>query len=952
MEYIKIKRAREHNLKAISLQIPKDKLIVVTGVSGSGKSSLAFDTIYAEGQRRYVESLSSYARQFLEQLQKPDVDYIEGLSPAIAIEQRTAGASPRSVVATQIEIYDYLRLLFARIGRPHCYICGRPITKETSSQIIERVLSLPEKDKIYILSPLVRGRKGTYDSLFKRLLKEGFRRVRVDSAIYDLEEDIKLEKYKIHNIEIVLDRIIISQKYKRRIADSIETALKYGDGLVLIYVEDKHEEYLFNTKLSCPHCGIYLAELEPRMFSFNSPYGACSACNGLGTLLEFDPDLVIPDKKRTLRNGAIEPWKRGSKGYILYYRSLLRELAEELGLDLDIPFYKLPSRTKDVILYGDENTWIWGKPFEGVIPRLERAFKESDSDYFKHEITKYMSKLACPQCKGARLKKESLSVYIQKRSIWDIISLSISDCFRFIHSWELNTIEEKIAHNIIKGIKKRLKFCIDVGLEYLTLDRLSSTLSGGESQRIRLATQAGSALSGVIYILDEPTIGLHPRDNKKLINTLKDLKNLANTVIVVEHDEEMIRSSEWIIDLGPKAGISGGRVIYSGLLKGIFNTSSLTGKYLAGKERIDLPANRRSYRDKPYILVRGAREHNLKNINVKIPLSVFVCVTGVSGSGKSTLVEDILYKVLAKKLYDSKEKPGLHNKIEGIGYIDKVIVVDQSPIGRTPRSNPATYTGVFTYIREAFAQLPEARTRGYKLSRFSFNVSGGRCQACRGEGIKRIEMHFLPDLYIPCEVCEGKRFNKETVEIKFKGKSISDVLDMSIDEAYDLFENLPRIRNILQTLKDVGVSYLKLGQSATTLSGGEAQRIKLASQLRKKATGKTLYLLDEPTTGLHFDDTKKLLAILQRLVDKKNTVLIIEHNLDVVKCSDYIIDLGPEGGDAGGYLVMCGSPEEVAAARDSYTGRFLKEKLKTRNNRSTIEKTRDERRRMKRRIEL
>ncbi len=927
MDTIRIKGARVHNLKNIDLEIPKNKLIVITGVSGSGKSSLAFDTIYAEGQRRYVESLSSYARQFLERLDKPDVEYIEGLSPAIAIEQRTAGGSPRSIVATQTEIYDYLRLLFARIGKPHCHVCGKPIRKETSSQIIERILSLPYNDKIYILSPVVRGKKGTYQALFNRLLKEGFSRVRVDKKIYDLEEEIKLDRYKIHNIEIVVDRILVLPKYKQRIADSVETALKYSDGLVVVFDETQNKEFVFNTKFSCPDCGIYLEELEPRMFSFNSPYGACPSCNGLGTLLEFDPDLVIPDKTKTLREGAIEPWRRGSRGYILYYRSLLRELADEVGFSLDVPFYKLPKRVKNIILYGSDDVWIWSKPFEGVIPHLERLFRETDSDYIKHELTKYMSKLPCPTCGGARLKKESLAVYVGGKSIWDVVKLSIGACYEFISNLKLTPQEEKIAYHIIKEIKKRLKFCIDVGVSYLTLDRLSSTLSGGEAQRIRLATQVGSSLSGVIYILDEPTIGLHARDDRKLISTLKNLRDVGNTVIVVEHDEEMIRNSDWIIDLGPGAGLHGGRVVYSGPFDGILSSSTLTAKYLKGEQTIEIPSRRRSYKDKPYLLIKKAKEHNLKNIDVKIPLQVFVCVTGVSGSGKSTLVEDILYKALAKKLYNSREKCGEHKEIIGMENIDKVIIVDQSPIGRTPRSNPATYTGVFTYIRNVFSQLPEARARGYKASRFSFNVPGGRCEACSGEGIKKIEMHFLPDVYVPCQVCRGTRYNKETLEVKFKGKSIADVLEMSVDEAYQLFENFPQIKNILKTLKDVGLGYIKLGQSATTLSGGEAQRIKLASQLRKKSTGKTLYILDEPTTGLHFDDTKKLLNVLQRLVDKKNTVIVIEHNLDVIKCADYIIDLGPEGGEEGGYVVACGSPEEIINVKGSYTAKFLRDKL-------------------------
>jgi len=925
--YIIIKGVKEHNLKNIDLKIPKNKIICITGLSGSGKSSLAFDTIYAEGQRRYVESLSSYARQFLEQLQKPDVEHIEGLSPAIAIEQRTTGGSPRSIVATQTEIYDYLRLFFSRIGKPHCYQCGKTIRKQTSEEIIDQIMSLPNEDKIYILSPVIRGKKGEYQSLFRRLLKEGFVRVRVDGKVYGLEEEIKLEKYKIHHIDIVVDRIKIASCYKKRIADSVEVSLKYSDGLILVYDETQNKEFLLNTKLSCPDCGISLGELEPRTFSFNSPYGACPSCNGLGTKLEFDLDLIIPDKRKSARE-AIEVWRKGSKGYIMYYRALLRELADELDFSLDTPFYRLPKKIKDILLYGSQDIFVWGKPFEGVIPHLERLFKTTESDYMKEEISKYMSKLPCPECKGARLKRESLCVYIDNKSIWDLTKMSIGECLHFFSRLRLSSFEEKVTHHIIKEIKKRLIFCTDVGLGYLTLDRLSSTLSGGEAQRIRLATQVGSSLSGVIYILDEPTIGLHPRDGKKLIDTLKKLRDLGNTIIVVEHDEQMIKESDWIIDLGPGAGIKGGRIVYSGQKQEIYSASTLTAKYLKGEERIEVPQKRRPYRDKPHLEIVGASEHNLKNINVKIPLGVFVCVTGVSGSGKSTLVEDILYKALSKYLYGSREKPGKHKEIKGGDYIDKVIIVDQSPIGRTPRSNPATYTGVFTYIREVFSKLPEARTRGYKPSRFSFNISGGRCESCKGEGTKKIEMHFLPDVYVNCEVCGGKRFNKQTLEIKFKGKSIADVLDMSVEEALGLFENFPQIKNILQTLKDVGLGYIALGQSATTLSGGEAQRIKLASQLRKKSTGKTLYILDEPTTGLHFDDVKKLLSVLQRLVDKNNTVLVIEHNLEVVKCADYIIDLGPEGGQEGGYLVASGSPEEITQVRFSYTGRFLKEKLK------------------------
>jgi len=928
-DYIVIKGAKEHNLKNIDLKIPKNKLICITGLSGSGKSSLAFDTIYAEGQRRYVESLSSYARQFLEQLHKPEVEHIEGLSPAIAIEQRTAGGSPRSIVATQTEVYDYLRLLFARIGKPHCYKCGKPITKQTSQEIIEKILAIPSGNKIYILSPVIRSKKGEHSALFARLLKEGFSRVRIDGSIYELSEEIKLAKYKIHNIEIVVDRIQISSDYAKRIGDSVETALKHSNGLVIVHDETQGKEFLYNSQMSCSACGISIGELEPRMFSFNSPDGACPVCHGLGTRPEFDIDLIIPDRKKTLEEGAIEAWHHGSRGYVMFHKALLRELSREANFSMNTPFKDLPKETRNLILNGSDDVYVWGKPYEGVFRRLTRMFSKTESDYVKEEMAGYMSKLACQECKGARIRKESLAVRVGGKSIWDVVKMSIGDCHDFFENLKLSAYEEKIAFYIIKEIKKRFNFCIDVGLSYLSLDRLSSTLSGGEAQRIRLATQVGSSLSGVIYILDEPTIGLHSRDDKKLINTLKNLRILGNTVIVVEHDEQMIDASDWVIDLGPGAGTNGGNIVYNGEKKDVLKANSLTAKYLRDEERIEIPKHRRAYADKPYLLVRKATEHNLKNIDVKIPLEVFICVTGVSGSGKSTLVEDILYKVLAKNLYDSREKPGAHKKIEGLHSIDKVIIVDQSPIGRTPRSNPATYTGVFTYIREVFSQLPEAKQRGYTPSRFSFNVHGGRCEACQGDGTKKIEMHFLPDVYVPCEVCEGKRFNRQTLEITFKGKSIFDCLSMSVDQAYELFENFPHIKNILKTIKDVGLGYVTLGQAATTLSGGEAQRIKLSSQLRKKATGKTIYILDEPTTGLHFDDTKKLLSVLSRLVDKKNTVLVIEHNLDVIKCADYIIDLGPEGGQAGGYLVACGAPEEVIKYKSSYTGIFLKEKLKS-----------------------
>ncbi|MCF7874006.1 MAG: excinuclease ABC subunit UvrA [Candidatus Omnitrophica bacterium] len=925
--YITVKGAKEHNLQNINVKIPKNKITVVTGLSGSGKSSLAFDTIYAEGQRRYVESLSSYARQFLEQLQKPDIEHIEGLSPAIAIEQKKAGGSLRSIVATQTEIYDYLRLLYARIGKPRCPKCGRQISKQTPQQIIDQILKSSNGDKIFILSPIIRGKKGTYQALFEKLLKEGFSRIRVDKQIYNLDEKIKINRYKIHDIEILVDRIKISKKYEKRIASSVETALKYSEGYLLIYNLTKDKEFLFNTHLNCAYCQISFPKLEPRLFSFNSPYGACPACNGLGIRLEFDPDLIIPNKDKSLAQGAIEPFRRGSRGSMMYYRALLKELTYELDISMDTPFKKLSKKIQKTILYGNNDIYVWSKPYEGVIPHLERIFNKTESQYRKHDIANYMSKLSCPICKGMRLKKEALSVFVGKYNIWEVVQMNIKTAFNFFSQLKLTNSEEKIAHEIIKEIKKRLQFCLTVGLSYICLDRLRSTLSGGEAQRIRLATQVGSALSGVIYILDEPTIGLHPRDDKNLIKTLEKLKRLGNTVIVVEHDKQMIHAADHIIDLGPGAGVDGGKVVYSGKINGIKKSKSLTGQYLSQKKEIKTPKKRRDYKNKSFLEIKGASEHNLKRINIKFPLESFICVTGVSGSGKSTLVDDILYRALAKNIYNSRLKPGKFKKINGLKNIDKVIIVDQSPIGRTPRSNPATYTGVLTPIRDLFAKLPEARARGFKKSRFSFNLSGGRCQACRGEGTKKIEMHFLPDIYIPCEVCQGKRFNKQTLEVKYKGNDISNILDMDIDQAYQLFHSIPSITNILKTVKDVGLGYIKLGQPATTLSGGEAQRIKLASQLRKKATGKTLYILDEPTTGLHFEDIKKLLFVLQKLVDKKNTICVIEHNLDVIKCADYIIDLGPEGGENGGKLVSSGTPEKISKSRKSYTGNFLKKIL-------------------------
>lgn len=927
-EFITIRGAKEHNLKNISLRLPRNKLIVVTGLSGSGKSSLAFDTIYAEGQRRYVESLSSYARQFLEQLQKPDVEYIEGLSPAIAIEQRTAGGNPRSTVGTQTEIYDYLRILFARVGKVLCYQCGEQIQRQSSQEIVQRIMALPVDTDIQILAPIVRGRKGEYKDVFASIQKAGFIRVRVDGEVYILPTKIKLKKYDAHDIEVVVDRLKINPEIKSRLTDSVETALKTGKGIV-IASSSKSKDLIFSEHYACPKCGISYSEVEPRMFSFNSPFGACLDCNGLGTKLEFDPGLVIPDKGKSINEGAIQAWKRGGRGYILYYRALIRELASQMRFDLDAPFSKLPKGIQRSILYGTDE-YIWGKRFEGVIPNLERLFHQTKSDYLKEEISWFMSSLPCPTCMGARLKKESLAVKINNRNIWEVTQMTIKESYDFFSGLKLGEKERIIAREAAKEITRKLQFCIDVGLEYLTLDRKSSTLSGGEAQRIRLATQVGSGLVGVLYILDEPSIGLHQRDNTKLISTLKTLRDLGNTLIVVEHDEYTILDADYIVDLGPGAGRHGGEVVFSGnkeeLLK---DPNSLTAKYLRRELKIEVPVKRRRWVDRRFLEIKGAREHNLKNINVKFPLGVFICITGVSGSGKSTLIDEILFRSLSQKLYKSRERPGLHQCITGIEYIDKVIVVDQSPIGRTPRSNPATYTGVFSHIRDLFSQLPEARARGYKPGRFSFNVKGGRCEACTGDGIKKIEMHFLPDVYVKCDICKGRRFNDATLEIKYKGRSIAEVLDMTVEEALGLFANIPKIKNILVYLYDVGLGYIQLGQFATTLSGGEAQRVKLSSELSKRSTGKTLYLLDEPTTGLHFADVSKLLSVLQRLADKGNTVCVIEHNLEVIKCSDYIIDLGPEGGENGGEVVGVGSPEELIGNKRSYTAQFLRKVLKS-----------------------
>ncbi|MFH1507339.1 MAG: excinuclease ABC subunit UvrA [Candidatus Omnitrophota bacterium] len=937
MDNIVIKGAREHNLKNIDLVLPRNKLIVITGLSGSGKSSLAFDTIYAEGQRRYVESLSSYARQFLEQLQKPDVEYIEGLSPAISIEQRNASGNPRSTVGTQTEIYDYLRLLFARIGYLRCYKCALPIQRQSSQEIVDKIFfSYPGKS-VHILAPIIRGKKGEYQKILSQIHKSGFTRCRVDGNIYELPAEIKLQKYKLHDIEVLVDRLVIKSESKNRLVDSVETALKVGKGIVIVstgeripkdgglkFTSGKSTELIFSEQYACSKCQVNIPEVQPRLFSFNSPYGACPDCHGLGIKLEFDPELVIPDKNKSINQGAIEAWKRGGKGYILYYRWLIREVARVRDFSLDLAFNKLGKDDQKAILYGCAD-YAGNKPFEGIIPHLERIFKETKSDYLKEEISRFMSSMPCPVCLGARLKKESLSITINEKNIWQVTRMSIQQAQSFFKNIKLNDLERTISRQVLKEVIQRLQFCIDVGLGYLSLERKSNSLSGGEAQRVRLATQVGSGLVGVLYILDEPSIGLHPRDTSRLIATLNVLRDLGNTLIIVEHDESVIRSADYIIDLGPGAGRHGGKVIFAGnkidLLK---DRASLTAKYLRRELMIGLPEARRPWKNVKSIEIKGAREHNLKGIDVKFPLGVFICVTGVSGSGKSTLVNDILFRGVTRQLYKTKEKPGLHKRITGIENIDKLIMVDQSPIGRTPRSNPSTYTGVLSYIRDIFSFLPDSKMRGYRAGRFSFNVKGGRCEACQGDGIKKIEMHFLPDIYVKCDVCKGKRFNDATLEIKYKGKSIADILDMTVEEALGLFENIPRVRVILATLQEVGLGYIQLGQSATTLSGGEAQRLKLSAELSRRSTGRTLYILDEPTTGLHFADVEKLLAVLQRLTDKSNTVIVVEHNMEVVKCADYVVDLGPEGGDEGGQVIGAGSPEELVGAGKGYTSLSLK----------------------------
>ncbi len=935
---IVIKGAREHNLKNVDVEIPRDKLVVMTGLSGSGKSSLAFDTIYADGQRRYMESLSSYARQFLGQMEKPDVDSIEGLSPAISIDQKTTSKNPRSTVGTVTEIYDYLRLLYARIGVPHCPVCGREIKQQTIDMIVDKLMSLDEGTKLQILAPIVRQRKGEHVKELDSARRSGYVRVRVDGNLYDLSEEIKMEKNKKHSIEVIVDRIVIKPDVTSRLADSLETAVALTDGLVIADVIGG-EEMLFSLNYACPEHGISIEELTPTMFSFNNPIGACPICTGLGTFMRVDPDMVVPNKELSISQGAIKAsgWYYAEGGITQMY---FEGLAKHYGFSLDTPFKDLPDNIKDILLYGsngeaiklvrvtDNGTSKYTQAFEGVINNLERRFRETKSSWMRDEITLVMSAVPCPECHGERLKKEMLSVTVGDLNISDFCKMSISNALKFIDNLKLTKNKEFIGGQILKEIKERMGFLENVGLGYLTLSRSSGTLSGGESQRIRLATQIGSSLMGVIYILDEPSIGLHQRDNDKLLATLKHLRDLGNTLIVVEHDEDTMLAADYIVDVGPGAGVHGGEIVCAGSVDDIINCErSVTGQYLSGKKKIEVPKKRRKGNGK-YLTVMGAGQNNLKNINVKIPLGVLTCVTGVSGSGKSSLVNEIIFKALSKELNKSKLKPGSYRQIKGIEHLDKVIDINQSPIGRTPRSNPATYTGVFTDIRELFAMTQEAKVRGYNSGRFSFNVKGGRCEACEGDGILQIEMHFLPDIYVPCDVCKGKRYNRETLEIKYKGKSIHDVLEMTCEEAYYFFENVPKIANKLKTLCDVGLSYVKLGQPATTLSGGEAQRVKLATELSKRSTGKTLYILDEPTTGLHTADIHKLIEMLQILVDNGNSMIIIEHNLDVIKIADHIIDLGPEGGDEGGNIVAEGTPEEVSETENSYTGKYLKKYLK------------------------
>lgn len=933
-ENIEIKGARVNNLKNIDVTIPRDQLVVITGLSGSGKSSLAFDTIYAEGQRRYVESLSAYARQFLGQMDKPDVDTIEGLSPAISIDQKTTSRNPRSTVGTVTEIYDYLRLLYARIGRPHCPNHGTEITSQTVEQMVDRIFDYPEKTRLQILAPLVQGRKGEHVKVLENIRTQGYVRVRVDGEVREVNDEITLEKNKKHTIEVVIDRIVVKPDIRSRLSDSLETALKLAEGRVLVDIIGQ-EELLFSQNFACPICGFSIDELEPRMFSFNSPFGACTSCDGLGSRLEVDPDLIVSDPTKSIAEGALVPWNSTTS---LYYFSLLKGVAEHYGFDFNTPFNQLTEKQQHVLLFGsgDEKINLTYKSdfndrvrnvlasFEGVANNVFRRYQETNSEQMRESLASYLTEKPCHTCKGKRLKPETLAVHINGKDIAYATSLSVNQAFDFFSNLELTEKEEQIARLILKEIKERLGFLRNVGLDYLTLSRAAGTLSGGEAQRIRLATQIGSSLMGVLYILDEPSIGLHQRDNERLIQTLKHMRDLGNTLIVVEHDEDTMLAADYIIDIGPGAGIHGGEVMAKGTPREVMeNPNSITGEYLSGKKFIEVPLERREPGNR-WIEVKGAKENNLKNVDVKVPLGVFTCVTGVSGSGKSTLINEILHKSLARELHRAKDKPGAFDRLVGIENVDKVIDINQAPIGRTPRSNPATYTGVFDDIRDLFAKTNEAKVRGYQKGRFSFNVKGGRCEACRGDGIIKIEMHFLPDVYVPCEVCHGKRYNRETLQVKYKGKTIADILDMTVEDGVEFFANIPRIKRKVQTLFDVGLGYMKLGQPATTLSGGEAQRVKLASELHRRSTGKTLYILDEPTTGLHIEDIDRLLHVLQRLVEQGDSVLVIEHNLDVIKTADYIIDLGPEGGDQGGRIVGAGTPEDICQIKNSYTGYYLK----------------------------
>ncbi|MGB9799095.1 MAG: excinuclease ABC subunit UvrA [Thermanaerothrix sp.] len=953
---IRVVGAREHNLKNVTVEIPRDKLVVITGLSGSGKSSLAFDTIFAEGQRRYVESLSAYARQFLGQMEKPDVDYIEGLSPAVSIDQKATSHNPRSTVGTVTEIYDYLRLLFARVGIPHCPVCGREVVRQSAQEIVDALLAMPEGTRLVILAPVVRGRKGTYQAVFEEIRKAGFVRVRVDGKIYSLDDEITLDRYKLHNIEAVVDRLVIrntgdeeeQRAFLSRLTDSVETALKVGEGYLIVQniSLDPPQDLFFSEHLACPEHGVSLPEIEPRTFSFNTPHGACPDCQGLGSRLEIDPDLIIPDKERSLNDGAIVALEwNGPREQGGYYWQMIEAVAKAYDIDLDAPVSSIPEEKLNKILYGTGREEIrvhlhgrndrqasYVTPFEGVIPNLERRSRETNSEYIRARIAEFMTDQPCPTCKGTRLRPEALAVTVDGYNIVEVTDWPVNRTLAWVERLmgedsPLTERQRTIADRILKEIRARLGFLVDVGLDYLTLRRSANTLSGGEAQRIRLATQVGSRLMGVLYVLDEPSIGLHPRDNARLLATLKGLRDLGNTVLVVEHDEETIRSADWVIDLGPGAGEHGGYVVAEGPVEVILNhPQSLTGAYLSGRMQVPMPTQRRKGNGK-WLTIVGARANNLKNLTVRIPLGRFVCITGVSGSGKSTLMIDVLYKALAKELHGARTQPGDYDRIEGIEHIDKVINIDQSPIGRTPRSNPGTYTGLFDEIRKLFAELPESRMRGYKAGRFSFNVHGGRCEACQGQGQLRIEMQFLPDVYVPCDVCHGARFNRETLQVRYKGLNIAEVLDTTVSEAIDLFAAFPSIVNKLRTLEDVGLGYIRIGQPAPTLSGGEAQRVKLARELSRRATGRTLYVLDEPSVGLHAADVHKLIEVLQRLVDAGNTVLIIEHNLDIIKVADYIIDLGPEGGDRGGQLVAAGTPEEVCQVSESYTGQYLKRYL-------------------------